>query len=389
MTLDEKAVNIRFREALLTATGWAEGDVYGDHTAGLFCGRRFIPDLLLTLPAHPPMVVECKLDSSSGDPVSDAKEKLGESLYLEAERAAGKTIRKAVAVRYPPGAKDWKEREVACRFLEGAPVRWKFLDLDDDGEVREWPQKGYLTGTVSDFAGSVENSSADVAAIAEVGRAVALHVSSAAAALAAALQSHPGEVERISALVGYPGNPEAGLRVAAVVWFDSLLVLNELDRAGKEYGSTGERCRTSEALDGKKVLAAWRRVLDDNYRSIFNVAAECYPQVLSSSDYQVVFENLDKAVDAVEWGLLGKTANIGGEVFARVMDGGERKKSAAFYTRPENAEFLAHAVLPSRADLPANPMDWRIGDFACGTGALLRAGYRRLRRFAAAAAPPP
>lgn len=388
MALREPPINVRFREALLSATGWAEDDVFGDaRTAGLIAGRQMRPDLLLTLPSHPPMVVECKMDASPADPVADAKEKLGKTLSEQATRAAGETIRKAVAVRYPPGADKWKEAEVKSRFLGGARVRWKFLDWNE-GEVKFWPKAGYLEGTIYDFAGSVENSSADVSAVTEAGKAVALHVSAAASALAAALGKHPDEVERISSLMGYPGNPEAGLRVSAVVWLDSLLILNELAEAGKGYGSTGT-CRNRAGLDGQKVLDAWKDVLDDNYRSIFEVAVECYPDALSSSAYRGVFNNLDKAVEAVEGGRLGKTANIGGEVFARVMDEMERKNAASFYTRTENAEFLAHAVLPSRDALPSDPMDWRIGDFACGTGALLRAGYRRLRRFASAEALPP
>lgn len=382
----ETHINVfSFREAALDVSGWSPEDVVGDdRLAGLISGRQLRPDMFLTLPAHPPMVVECKLEESDGDPVEDAENKLGEILSPQAGRAAGQIIRKAVAVRYPPGAKGWELEDAKRRFLDGAEVRWKFLDWDD-GEVRVWPQDGYLKGTISDFAGSVENSSADVGAVAEAGKAVALHVGAAAAVLEAALGNHPDEVERISARMGYPGKPEEGLRTAAVVWFDSLLILNELDRAGKSYGST-ETCRVGKWLDGRAVLDAWRRVLEDNYRSIFKVAAECYPRVLTSAAYRDVFYNLDNAVAKVESELLGKTANIGGEVFAWVMDEGERKDAAAFYTRPENAEFLAHAVLPSRDDLPGAPMDWRIADFACGTGALLRAGYRRLRRFATAEA---
>ena len=386
----ETHINVRFRNALLRVSGWDPADVVGDEgeTGDLFIGRQIKPDLVLTLPAHPPALVECKKDNVAADPVEDAKRKLGAApLSDKVSRGSGEYVRKGIAMRYPPEAKDWPLNEMEAKFLGGAEVRWKFV-TQTDGGAEVWPEAGYLTGTISDFASSVENSSADVSVITEAGVAVASHVSAAAAALEGALRNHPGEVERISARMGYPGNPEAGLRVACVVWFDSLLILNELSRAGKPYKSV-DACRTQGRLDGRKVKEAWELVLEENYRSIFDVAVECYPQVMSSPDYRGVFNNLDRAVEAVEDGLLGKTANIGGEVFARVMDGGERKKSAAFYTRPENAEFLAHAVLPDRAGLPSDPGRWRIADFACGTGALLRAGYRRLRKFADAEPHPP
>lgn len=382
---DEKVFNLRFAEAVVRAAGWEEDWVFKDdrRTGDLFADSRRKPDMLLMLPASPPLVVECKYGDSAGDPVEDARRELGLALSEKAGRAAGQRINKALAVRYPPGADAWRNGEIVDRFLSGEPIRWKYVEGESPDLYTTWPRSGYLEGTVAEFAGSAADASADVDRIMEAGARAATLIRGAAAGALDVLKRHPGEIERISALMGAPGAPEVGMRVACVVWFDSLLIMNELALAGRTDAGT-DSCRMNGYLHPGKVVAVWKRILDLNYRSVFALAADSFPRVVAATALRDPFQLLDEAVSKVEISLLGKAANIGGEVFAQVMEEGARKRSASFYTNPENAEFLAYATLPSRSDLPEKWREWRIGDFACGTGALLRAGYRRLRQFAAA-----
>ena len=91
----ETHINVGFRDALLRVSGWNPSDVAADdQAAGVsFYGRRIKPDVLLTLPSHPPLLVECKVHSSSGDPLKDVSEKLGAApLSPDAPRAAGETV---------------------------------------------------------------------------------------------------------------------------------------------------------------------------------------------------------------------------------------------------------------------------------------------------------
>ena len=382
---DEQVFNLRFAEAVLRVSGWEEDRVFKDdrRTGDLFAGSRRKPDMLLTLPASPPLVVECKYSDSAGDPVEDARQELGLVLSEKAGRAAGQTINRALAVRYPEGADTWRNGEIVERFLSGEPIRWKYVEGESPDSYTTWPRSGYLEGTVAEFASSAADASADVDSILETGAAAATLIRAAAASMTGVLQNHPQEIERISTLMGAPGLPEVGMRVACVVWFDSLLIMNELALAGRTDDST-DGCRSNGFLHPGKVAAVWEHILDVNYRSVFRLAADSFPRVVSAPALRVPFQLLDEAVGKVEMSLLGKAANIGGEVFAQVMEEGARKRSASFYTNPENAEFLAYATLPSRNELPDKWREWRIGDFACGTGTLLRAGYRRLRQFAAA-----
>ncbi|WP_419552473.1 hypothetical protein [Candidatus Poriferisodalis sp.] len=93
----------------------------------------------------------------------------------------------------------------------------------------------------------------------------------------------------------------------------------------------------------------------------------------------------------VEAGVLG-LFDIGGELFQRLIS--DRSEAASYYTRPAVAEFLAHITVNEGVQLPASARSlvlgdadplgetFRIADFACGTGTLLRAAYRRVRSLA-------
>ena len=72
--------------------------------------------------------------------------------------------------------------------------------------------------------------------------------------------------------------------------------------------------------------------------------------------------------------------DLTGRIFQRLI--ADRKYLATFYTRPESAALLARLAVAK-----LDGVDWadagaigslRIGDFACGTGALLSAVYEQV-----------
>ena len=386
----EVSFNERFADALRMSAGWDDSWIVKDSAdVGLFAEERRSPDVLLILPNSPPIVVECKFDDGSGDPVEDAKKELGLTISQAEAGASGQKIHRAAAVYYPPGARQWGDREVVTRFVDGGEqVRWKFLSGRGADDCTLWPEQGWLTGSVFDFADSIAKTAAAAETIDRAAGGAAGYILAAAASLDAVLFNHPAEKERISALMGSPDDIRIGLQVACLVWFDSMLILNELGRRNPQFGSTAA-CRDAVGkIFAQKIKEEWGKVLVVNYDSVFRPAFDAFPQVLPPASYREIFTTLANAVDEVEQYLLGETASLAGGIFARVMDDGQRKNSAAFYTRPEVAEYLTHLTLPDVAELSDDWRSWRIADFACGTGTLLRAGYRRLQQFASACRAP-
>ena len=381
-------INAAFKEAVVRASGWNENYVnsvgHGQGNIGLTGSEHTDTGLLITLPSCPPVLAECTPNFQIDDPETRLMETLTAGVFL---LSSGQRIQKAVTVVYPERNTTRQNPTDAGCFLNGAPLRWKFFDVTGNRQATVWPFSGYLKGTIFDFVESVENLPAEVSTINATSREVSKLVGSAAEAAVEALAPYPEETERISSLMGCSGNPDAGLRAAAVVWFNGLLTLNALTSNTRKG-----RCdviQEGDYLNGPQVLAAWQKTINENKVTVLDAAVGVYPQVRTPDNYSKVFFYLIQAAQKAEGSTLGETVNIGGEVFARVMDIGERKNSAAFYTRSLYAEFLTRVVLPSRGNLPERWQCWRIGDFACGTGALLRAGYRRLRRLVMSEEHPP
>ena len=121
-----------------------------------------------------------------------------------------------------------------------------------------------------------------------------------------------------------------------------------------------------------------------NYWPIFKIASDILLPIRNGTAQQIL-ERLSRV--AAELDALGATSqhDLCGRMFQRLIT--DRKFLATFYTLPSSAALLAElAVARFDTDWADNEsvVALRIGDFACGTGALLNAAYEatltRLRR---------
>ena len=128
-----------------------------------------------------------------------------------------------------------------------------------------------------------------------------------------------------------------------------------------------------------KVADAWDAILDINYWPIFAVARDIVNLLPSYSAARILGELRETAQRINSTG-----ANFGhdltGRIFQRLIV--DRKYLATFYTLPASAALLARLAVAK-----LDGVDWsdadaignlRVGDFACGTGALLSAVYEQL-----------
>lgn len=172
--------------------------------------------------------------------------------------------------------------------------------------------------------------------------------------------------------------------VASIIWLDAMIMLDELCSAGATKHGTHKCLDSKGNIDPVKLIAAWESVLDTNYESVFRPAILVLPDTIPPNKLKKVFTRLHQQAHDIAMSNLGETASIGGEIYAKALGIGQRKRTAAYYTRPEVAEYLAVMTIPDVDEMPEDVETWRVADFACGTGTLLRAAYRRLRQFALA-----
>ena len=78
---------------------------------------------------------------------------------------------------------------------------------------------------------------------------------------------------------------------------------------------------------------------------------------------------------------VSQSHDLSGTVFQRLI--ADRKFLATFYTRPESAALLAHLAIPDDGGWGdvERVKNFRIADYACGTGTLIHAAYRRLNQL--------
>ena len=138
-------------------------------------------------------------------------------------------------------------------------------------------------------------------------------------------------------------------------------------------------CGPDVANPQAETLAAWSTILNINYWPIFAIARDILGQLDSGRASQVLAVLGDTAQKVQSTGVT-QAHDLTGRIFQRLI--ADRKYLATFYTRPESAALLARLAVAK-----LEGVDWadpeaigslRIGDFACGTGALLSAVYEQI-----------
>lgn len=248
---------------------------------------------------------------------------------------------------------------------------------DPRAPLRRWPSSGFLAGDVFDLGHLIPTVAMPKERVESVAEEVADCVKVAASRLEAGL---PKAARAKVVKLMQQRNLLSGLQTTALLWLNALLVQQRLFVQGAKVVDAGALESCGKPSEQVRVR---REILERNWRSIFEPAVEALELASkqSSAAATEALEVLGAAVEAIETAPLGMYINVGAELYPKLTD--DRKEAAAFYTQPATAELLAALAVRWR-DLPAD--EWNddvfvennLADFACGTGTLLRAGYRRL-----------
>ena len=172
---------------------------------------------------------------------------------------------------------------------------------------------------------------------------------------------------------------EQTLRMAATIIVNALVFHQNM--AGEHGVKDLDEITDDGLLLRSDVLYEWSKILKVNYWSIFNIASDLLRRVnppdLAAKALWVMRETADRLVTLG----VSQSHDLAGTVFQRLI--ADRKFLATFYTRPESAALLAHLAIPDDGGWhdPERVKDFRIADYACGTGTLIHAAYRRLNRL--------
>ena len=365
----EEVFNIALGQALRSAT---PSPVHIERTGVLSgaenSGKR--PDILIVDHRAPPSVIECSYDAMDAD--KDAIARLGAFV-----KDGHREIKTSVSLHIPSSfqSTDAKKEDL----IAGANIRFAIYQKTE-AAPRRWPDKGFVEGDVWSLATLLSAASLPKEDIERVADDVAMLVDEAAGVLDALPEETKHEIDsRINR-----GSVLTSLKTTMVLWLNSLLTQQRLHGQGVQDIPPLDFTRTTP-LPHTEHVKVWRLIQKMNWRAIFDPAIEIL-EMAGNSDPRATKEalaSLVRAVHEIESAGLGLHINVGAELFPILSE--DRKQAAAFYTQAATAELLA-ALTIRQGDLSED--EWAdselfskkcLADLACGTGTLLRAGYRRVR----------
>ena len=323
------------------------------------------PDILITALDRAPIVIEAEYMPAHTVEV-EARSRLG----LEAA-SNGRVIEAAIALRYPEELREAHDLHAAlsssrlsyCVFTEGAE------------DVHRFPESGWLDGGLEDLADMVRLVSVPQRAVDRATTALQEGIDGAARLLDELNETSAGITTAIARLLGMSNVPQTRRMACAII--ANALVFHERI-AGMHEGVKPLAVVCGDGVDNPQgeVLAAWDDILKINYWAIFAIAKDILEQ-LPSGDAADILRRLRRTAQAVDATGVDNAHDLTGRIFQRLI--ADRKYLATFYTLPASAALLARLAVAKMEGV-----DWsdagaigslRIGDFACGTGALLSAVY--------------
>ena len=323
------------------------------------------PDILVHPPRSYPVVVETEFDPAR-TVEADAVARLGERL-----ETTGAPIEGALAVCLPELLQEGNLSEIAS-----VQFRYATYSLDADGQPARYPEEGWLHGGVDELADAIEHLSISERQLAQGTRVLEQVVREAAALLAehagaSALEAIAEELRQ--------SDSEQTQRMAAAI-FASAFVFH----AAIEEQPGIPAVPTTGTIGRRRIIEAWDQILAINYWPVFGIARDLAARLPVQAAPPIMGRI---ARSLAELSQLGATTyhDLCGRMFQTLIS--DRKFLATFYTLPPSACLLAELAV-EKMDVDWSDADGigklRIGDFACGTGALLsavqRAIYRRFRR---------
>ena len=321
------------------------------------------PDILITAAGRAPVVIEAEF-MPAYTAESEARDRLG----LEVVDTA-RHIDAAIALRYPDGTADTDDLSAAV-----SNARLSYCVCYQD-ETR-FPESGWLEGSVEDLADLVRLVSVPQRAVDEAADALEKGIDRAASILGQLAESRPDVVTSIAGLLGMSEVLQTYRMAGAIV--ANAMVFHERLAGLHDVKPLSQLCTTSVANPKGNILDAWTQILKVNYWPIFSIARDIVEQ-LPAAEASQLLSNLRATVEDVAATGANQAHDLTGRIFQRLI--ADRKYLATFYTLPASAALLARLAV-SKMDVDWSDADaigkLKIGDFACGTGALLSAVYEQI-----------
>ncbi len=346
----------------------SQSEVYSENTQAIAGSPGLQPDVMFITPGAAPVVVEAEFEPAH-EVESDAKKRLG----LEAA-SNRRVIEAVVALRYPDDVHQAYDLSAA---LKTARLRYCVFTEETVGASR-FPASGWLEGSVEDLADMVRLISVPQRAVDAATLAMEQGIDRVAAILDEMEKSRPNINPTIARLLGMTNVPQMR-RMACAIVVNAMVFHDRIVGMHPGIKPLAQVCGPGVSNPQAETFQAWTNILKINYWPIFAIATDILNQ-LPSEYASRVLSTLHYTVGELSATGVDNAHDLTGRIFQRLI--ADRKYLATFYTLPASAALLARLAVAKMDNV-----DWadskaigklRIGDFACGTGALLSAAYEQI-----------
>ena len=328
------------------------------------------PDILITTPGHAPVVVEAEyLPAYSAE--DDAKKRLGLSTTVDP-----RPMEAVVALRYPEAVS--RADDLPATLREAGLSYCILTEGDAEQPPRRFPDSGWLDGSVDDLADLIRLVSVPQRAVDQAAHALEMGIETVARELDAMAAVRPGISADIARLLGLSDLPQTR-RMACAIIINAMTFHDHIAGMHPNVRALHTVCGPHVANPQAGVLEAWTRILAINYWPIFAIAKDLVGQLPTREATSLLHLAQQTAANVAATGVTN-AHDLTGRLFQRLI--ADRKYLATFYTLPASAALLARLAIAK-----LQGVDWsdaeaigrlRVGDFACGTGALLSAVYEQI-----------
>ena len=321
-------------------------------------------DNLITAPDRAPVVVEAEYEAQ-GTGEGDAAGRLGLMV-------AGEThpIEAAIALRYPDSVRFAADLPGAL-----AEAQLSYAVLYEDGS--RFPASGWLYGGAAKLADLISLVSVPQKAVDRAAADLEQGIERAVAVLDSMHRLRPDTMPAIARLLGMPDVPQTRRMACAII--ANALVFHERLSGSHSIPSLRIVCGDDARNPFGNTLDTWSAILQVNYWAIFSIAKDIAERIPSGYGWPVLRILRDTALEVVQTGA-SIAHDLTGRIFQRLI--ADRKYLATFYTLPASALLLARLAAGKMDGVDWSDADaiskLRVGDFACGTGALLSAAYQQI-----------
>ena len=342
-------------------------------------GSNARPDIVIRQGGRMPVIIECEFGAPA---VGDAQSRLGEKL-------AGETrpFTEVIAVGIDERCDSDSEAQFRRRLEANENIFTVQLVSEDGDGVKVWPDRP-LAATPQDLAAYCEYSQVPQAVIDEHSQRIARRVESDGNFLLTTLFEAGNyaatSLETLGNVTGCDDDEQA-TRTACAIWLIAIDLQNDLAQYSPTLQALG--LKSTDALKSEclgllmpeRILDQWRIIESVNYLPVVELAIQSLTAALPAEYLREVVEDLYNLSRELNQLHAKHVYNFAGELWQRLV--GDREERAAHYTRPETAELLATLAAERFDDRVAERIaELNLMDAACGTGTLIGAGERAVRR---------